>query len=70
MDKTFKTGDLVKFSDTGFLATIVNIVAEYNTTNATLWVSGDYDGPNPTYMSMSMLKLRAVVMSEAPSEAR
>ena len=70
MDKPFKTGDLVKFPETGFLATIVNIATLYNTTNATLWISGDYDGPNPTYMSMGMLKRRAVIMSEGLSEAR
>ena len=61
----FKTGDLVKFPDTGFLATIVNIETEYNTANATLWVSGDYTGPNPTFMSLNMLRRRAVVISKA-----
>jgi len=70
MDKTFKIGDLIKFPDTGYLAVILDIATEYNTTNATLWISGDYNGPIPTYMSMGMLKRRAVIMSEVPSANR
>ena len=70
MDRTFKIGDLIKFPDTAYLATIVNIVTEYNTTNVSLWVIGNYRGPNPTSMSMSMLKRRAVIMSEGPNANR
>ena len=70
MDKVFKTGDLVKFPETAYLATIVNIVTEYNTTNVSLWVIGDYNGPNPTYMSLDMLRRGAVIISEGPVESR
>ena len=61
-----KLGDLVKFQETGVLATIVEIKeAGVNNAYALLWVSGDVKFKNPTCMTLHMLKRTGEVISHA-----
>lgn len=57
-------GNLVKFTESGYLATIIEVSKDFGE-YAVVWVHGDVSFKNPTYMSTTMLKRTAEVISES-----
>jgi hypothetical protein len=59
-----KAADLVKFHESGYLGTILEVSNDFGT-YAVIWVHGDVLFKNPTHMSMDMLKRTSEVISES-----
>ena len=59
-----KVADMVKFHESGYLGTILNVSKDFGT-YAVIWIHGDVVFKNPTHMSMSMLKRTSEVISES-----
>ena len=58
-----KVADLVKFRESGCLATVIKISKDFGE-YAVLWVHGDVKFKNPTHMSLDMLKRTSEVINE------
>ena len=58
-----KVADLVKFTATGNLGTILEVSKDFGG-YAVIWVHGDVKFKNPTHMSMDMLQRHSEVTSE------
>ncbi len=58
-----KAGDLIRFTETGYLGTIVDTSKDFGG-YAVVWVHGDMHFKNPTHMSMNMLKRTSEAINE------
>ena len=63
-----KVGDLVRFAETGFFATIEEVSRDFGG-YAVLWVWGEFtpgaNFKNPTHMSLDMLKRTSELINES-----
>jgi hypothetical protein len=59
-----KVADLVKFHESGYLGTILEISKDFGE-YAVIWVHGDVLFKNPTHMSLKMLGRTSEVISES-----
>ena len=59
-----KVGDLVQFTETGYLGTIVDTSRDFGE-YAVIWVHGDTPFKNPTHMSLKMLARTSELISES-----
>ena len=59
-----KVGNLIQFSETGYLGSILEVSKDFGE-YAVIWVHGDVNFKNPTYMNMDTLKRTSEVISES-----
>ena len=59
-----KAGDLVQFTETGYLGTIVDTSRDFGE-YAVIWIHGDVLFNNPTHMSLKMLNRTSELISES-----
>ena len=59
-----KVADLVKFTESGYLGTVLEISKDFGE-YAVMWVHGDILFKNPTHMSLKMLDRTSEVISES-----
>jgi len=59
-----KTVDLVKFHESGFLGTILEISKDFGE-YAVVWIHDDVLFENPTHMSLKMLRRTSEMISES-----
>ena len=59
-----KAGDLVQFTETGYLGTIVDTSRDFGE-YAVIWIHGDVLFNNPTHMSLKMLARTSELISES-----
>jgi len=59
-----KVADMVKFQESGFLGTILEISKDFGE-YAVVWIHDDVLFENPTHMSLDMLKRTSEVISES-----
>ena len=59
-----KVADLVKFYETGFLGTILEISEDFGK-YVVIWIHADVNFKNPTHMSLNMLARTSEVVSES-----
>jgi len=59
-----KIADLVRFQESGFLGTILEISKDFGE-YAVIWIHADVSFKNPTHMSLKMLGRTSEVVSES-----